>query len=1181
MADPSGGEGQTWGTVNAACVNVGVREASLVHRTRVVLVLFLALAGWSSAARASVIQPQPPATIFAAACSTCHGPKGEGGRSWVTGINAPRVGPLAISPDAARQVIRRGSYNHILPGYNGAMPGFGPAEITDGELDHLLTFMLNECQQGCPAPARPRGTEVKVDILDADPWYSDSGADNAIDPYDDRRRVVLAPSQFLTVTNTGKTWHTMTNTAAGKDSGFIGDSGNMGEGTGYYYADQASGLAPGCQRYLCKLHPYMQFEVCAGGERPTELTRASKAPLDVPPVAGSGEIWVNAQSQEESARDPGDGAMQVIDAATWRIEALIGNVGNNPHNAWYGKGSDGGSYVLTASWHDNQVTLIDAETKAVVRTVPVGAAAAHVQVSPGPTPRWFVTIMGGSAVQEVDLVALKAGQDPTTGLAPIRGEFSPHGLWFCDDGDHFLTADTLADTVSLYSANSRLHQSSVGTGGTSPLATSIFGGYGPGGCVRAYSNNAGTASLSVYDINPVAGTVTRNTRVVPPALRDAAGNLKLRDTSISPVRWASMPIQTPVSPDDATAHDRYMVTANKASFNVSITALNARGDPTAIYTFPAGLGAHGVTFGRKARCDDDTPVCYYAYVTNTFEDYIGVYDLERVASSGAPGSATEQVRLKGYGAKAVCQGAAECTVPITTFCPDCRAGAHVGDVPLRVTTKGKYTFLKEHLWIDPLHAAADLALDLTINTGAQGIVATTGTWRDSRPVPTLTSLWPAAGDTGVTLPDAATPASGLAITGTWPVSGRSGGSVVVFGSGFPEGRGDIGVTFNGVQAPVVQVLNSRMLSFTLPSGATSGRVEVTAAGGSARAAAWLNVPPDDGFGGTWVKPDESTIPAGADGDMIRYGRELLTKTNHYFNVLGVVPGYKTGSDLNCTSCHMGEGTAALSSPFAVAYGKYSGTGPYFPRSGKHLNTEGRIQGCLKRSMNAQSMTLPEDGREMQSMVAYFRWLATGMKVADWTMVKGQGFAPVPALTRALDPVRGRQVYAAQCASCHGTDGLGMTQVTGTVVPPLWGPRAFNDGAGIFRPRTGVGFIKGNMPLGTAVPTDPATQLSLDDAWDVTAFVVYQNRPAFFDRDNDWRPCANVGPDGVPDWMRKLPDAAYGPYLPRWDGVQYTCDPASPPAFDPFTHRYGPWQDALELQTTIINDFKACGRSPCP
>ncbi|MEK7818090.1 MAG: c-type cytochrome, partial [Actinomycetota bacterium] len=476
-------------------------------RTYATLAVFLGLLGWDNTAWASAIQSHQPEKIFAAACSTCHGAKGEGGRSWVTGIKAPRIGPLAIPLEAARKIIRNGSYNNILPGYNGAMPGFGPAEITDEELDKLLAFMWNNCQQGCPAPARPAGTEVKVDILDADPWYSDNGADNAADPYDDRRRVVLTADQYLTVTNTGKTWHTMTNADAGKDSGFIGYSGNLGAGTGYYYADQVSGLAPGCHRYLCKLHPYMQFEACTAGNKPMELTRASKVAQGLPPAAGSGEIWVNTQSQEESSKDSVDGTMQVINAATWGIKSYIANVGNNPHNAWPGKGSDGGSYVLTANWHDNGVTLINADTKEVLQTAPIGTAAAHVQVTPGAKSRWFVTIMGGSAVQEVDLMKLKAGQDPTTGMVPIRGEFSPHGLWFCDDGDHFLTANTLANTVSLYSANNKLQQSFTGTGGKSPLATSVFSGYGPGGCARAYSNNAGTASLSVYDINPTVGTV--------------------------------------------------------------------------------------------------------------------------------------------------------------------------------------------------------------------------------------------------------------------------------------------------------------------------------------------------------------------------------------------------------------------------------------------------------------------------------------------------------------------------------------------------------------------------------------------------------------------------------------------------------------------------------------------------
>lgn len=674
----------------------------------------------SPLAQASAIQSQPPGKIFAAACSTCHGAGGRGGDSWVNGVNAPRIAGLRmISDTAAKNMVRNGSNNR-------GMPGFGPEEITDAELNNLVGWLRNSCGMGmrgsCPAPARPPGTEVKVDILDADPWYSDKGVDNTNDPYDDVRRVVLGANQYMTLTNTGKTWHTMTNGAVGKDSGFVGYAGNLGAGTGYYYADQTTGLAAGCVRYQCKLHPYMQFEVCTNGNTPAQLTKASKNPVAAPAKGGSGEIWVNTQSQEENGGDALDGTMQVVNASTWAVTNYIANVGNNPHNAWAGKDGSNRSVVLTANWHDNTATLIDANTKQMLNSYPVGAAPAHLQVTPGPTERWFMTIMGGVSVQELDLNKLRAGQDPNVG-APIRGGTAPHGIWFCDDGDHYLTANTLANSISLYSVSQARQQSSAGSGGAAPLASAVFNGYGTGGCVRAYTNNAGSASISVYDIEPAGGTVTRNSSVIPADLKDASGNLKLRDTAANPVRWVHLPVQTPVSPADATTHGRFMVTANKASFNVSITALNSVGDPTAVYTFPAGLGAHGVTYGRKALCDSGNPgaVCYYAYVTNTFEDYFSVYDLERVAGSGAPGSATDTVHLEGFGAQALCSQAA-CDLPITTFCPDCRSGAHVGDVALQTTTTGKTTYLKEPVWIGPLATALELDLDLSINTGGQGIM---------------------------------------------------------------------------------------------------------------------------------------------------------------------------------------------------------------------------------------------------------------------------------------------------------------------------------------------------------------------------------------------------------------------------------------------------------------------------
>ncbi len=671
-------------------------------------------------AEATKIQTQPPEKIFAAACSTCHGAGGQGGRSWINQVDAPRIAGLMMITDAAAKFrVRNGSDNR-------GMPGFGPEEITDAELDAIVSWLRNTCggmgMGGCPAPARPAGTEVKVDILDADPWFSDHGNDNATDPFADVRRVILAPGQYITLTNTGRTWHTMTNGAVGKDSGYIGYAGNLGAGTGYYYADQTTGLAQGCVRYQCKLHPYMQYEACTSGNQPAALTRASKNPIAKPDKAGVGEVWVNTQSQQENSTDPFDGAMQVIDTATWGIKAYVPNVGNNPHNAWSGKDASGRTVIVTSNWHDNKATLIDGITKQVIASYPVGAAPAHIQTTPGAAERWFMTIMGSVSVQELDVNRLRAGQDPNIG-APIRGASTPHGIWFCDDGDHYVTANTVASSISLYSVSQKKQLSVAATGGAAPLASSVFGGYGTGGCARAYTNNAGAASVSVYDIDPVAGTVTRNSAVIPAALRDASGNLALRDTTVYPVRWAHLPVQTPVSPADATAHGRFMITVNKASFNVSVTALNAKGDPTAIYTFPSGLGAHGANFGRKALCDNGNPndICYYAYVTNTFEDYISVFDLEKVASAGAPGSATETVHLQGFGAQALCNQTS-CDVPITTFCPDCRSGVHVGDVPLKTTTTGHYTYLKEPVWIDPLSMALDLDLDLKIDTGAQGIM---------------------------------------------------------------------------------------------------------------------------------------------------------------------------------------------------------------------------------------------------------------------------------------------------------------------------------------------------------------------------------------------------------------------------------------------------------------------------
>ncbi len=339
--------------------------------------------------------------------------------------------------------------------------------------------------------------------------------------------------------------------------------------------------------------------------------------------------------------------------------------------------------------------------------------------------------------------------------------------------------------------------------------------------------------------------------------------------------------------------------------------------------------------------------------------------------------------------------------------------------------------------------------------------------------------------------------------------------------------------------------------------------------------------PTDGFEGTWVKPDESTIPDTPEGDMIRYGRELLT--NSYATMGGgsdFMPPY-TGNRLSCSNCHMDDGTASYAGPWSVVALKYADPGIYSSRTNEYRNRERRVNGCMQRSMNG--IPLPEDGHEMRSIIAYFNWLATGMQVATWQEVKGQGFLRLADMTRPADPVRGEEIYRDKCMPCHQEDGGGVwdEQAQKYVYPAVFGPHSFNDGAGMYRLRTGVGFVYSNMPYGradaaTAGSTgDTSSLLSPEDAWDVMSYVISQPRPIFWNRENDW---ANTpGPDGVPDWLKKRVDGDYPHYYPRVNSAETICEPPdlnSPQLFPQALHKYGPWTDMLAVQSDLIALYKA-------
>lgn len=204
-----------------------------------------------------------------------------------------------------------------------------------------------------------------------------------------------------------------------------------------------------------------------------------------------------------------------------------------------------------------------------------------------------------------------------------------------------------------------------------------------------------------------------------------------------------------------------------------------------------------------------------------------------------------------------------------------------------------------------------------------------------------------------------------------------------------------------------------------------------------------------------------------------------------------------GNSLNCTSCHLNSGTVADGSPFVGVSAFFPS---YAPRAGKVITLEERINGCFKRSMNGKP--IPVDSADMKAMVAYFDWMKRETKPGD--KVAGRGVGKIdPAIKPNVQ--NGRQVYAKQCAVCHGENGEGLKREDGTLVfPPLWGDQSFNIGAGMARTYTAAAFVKRNMPIGFH-DKFPLGQggLSDQDAVDVAEYFSHQPRPDFPDKVKDW------------------------------------------------------------------------------
>lgn len=241
----------------------------------------------------------------------------------------------------------------------------------------------------------------------------------------------------------------------------------------------------------------------------------------------------------------------------------------------------------------------------------------------------------------------------------------------------------------------------------------------------------------------------------------------------------------------------------------------------------------------------------------------------------------------------------------------------------------------------------------------------------------------------------------------------------------------------------------------------------------------------------FAPPHDSTIPDDAKGAQILWGKRLLSDTKR------LLPD-NVGDVLNCTSCHLGEGKVALASPFFGVAVNYPHPNP---RAGRVVSLEERINGCFLRSMNGKP--LPVDSSEMKAMVAYFDWLSASLPPK--ANVEGKGVGRIDS-NLVPDPAHGKDVYAARCAECHGTNGEGVKDARGEFVfPPLWGDQSFNIGAGMARTYTAAAFVKHNMPVafGLNARLGQGGALSDQDAVDVADYFSHQPRPDFPAKVNDW------------------------------------------------------------------------------
>ncbi|MBS0205068.1 MAG: c-type cytochrome [Planctomycetes bacterium] len=223
-------------------------------------------------------------------------------------------------------------------------------------------------------------------------------------------------------------------------------------------------------------------------------------------------------------------------------------------------------------------------------------------------------------------------------------------------------------------------------------------------------------------------------------------------------------------------------------------------------------------------------------------------------------------------------------------------------------------------------------------------------------------------------------------------------------------------------------------------------------------------------------PVARSLPSGPLGETIRLGETLVEQTATH-----PLTKPHVGNSLNCTSCHLKNGTSPKAATFigvATAYPAWS------PRERKVITLEDRVLNCFMRSCNG--IRPPLGSKPSVAITAYISWLSDG-EVLRMNAGNSKGPNAVPRLAvkpESASIERGELLYARKCATCHGKDGAGEDKN-----PPVWGQQSFNQGAGLADTVQLASWLKVAMPL-------DETDLADQEALDIAAFVNTHDRPSF-------------------------------------------------------------------------------------